>query len=372
MAKVSSTSSSEDSVGRVPSGTLRRRLLRTIAFVILLLGVDRVAYVAAFPQFDKVMRLTTLEKPHDILIVGSSHVVWDLDHKAAAEYTGLRIGMVSVPGANMELRRHLILDYLAHQSDDQRPLVVVMEADQHSFNSARYPETSTAALLGYYHRGILRDFLWARLSLADKILNSALYVHSLNAQFVFIGARIYDRAGEMLANLFGPLTRLVGTSEAPPDAMQLPEWAQGAESPPVAADAPREDPAEIQKRRLNAWRKQYAEFDARVDPEPAAAFERLISDVRKDPRVTLILLDTPNFLLFPEREASFDQNVRSRFLKPTGDGRIQFWRFDRKSFETDPQIYADASHLNVNGRVMFTQEFILRVRELMRSLTKGT
>ncbi|MCR9143415.1 MAG: hypothetical protein NXI24_14285 [bacterium] len=349
----------------------RRRALHGLAFVLLLLGVDRLAYIAAFPQFDRVLHLTKLEKAHEILIVGSSHVLWDLDHKWAANQSGRKIEMVSVPGANMDLRRHLVQDYLKHQGDSAGPFVIVMEADKYSFDSKRYPEAAPNAMLGYYHHGILREFLWGRLDQNQRILNSLLHVRSLNQPFVFIGARVYDRAGEILSNLFGPLLRLLPGDSDPAAVPQLPPWMQaaanetaqpGTQQSETAQAAPPTDSAEDP--RLAKWREQYAEYDVRVDPEPARAFQELIEFVQADPRVRLILLDTPNFLLFPGREERFNREVRAVLQEPTSHERIEYWRFDRAVFELDPTIFADASHLNVPGRIAFTQEFTRRVKEM--------
>lgn len=373
MAKVSSTSNSESENARAAAtnipGQWRRRLLHLVAFLLLCVGVDRLVYIAAFPQFDKVMRLTTLEKTHDILIVGSSHVFWDLDHQWVAKQTGLKVGMASIPGANMDLRRHLIRDYLKHQANADRPLVIVMEADKHSFDSKRYPETSINVLLGYYHHGILREFLWQRLDLQDRILNTLLHVSSLNPQFVFIGARIHDRAGEILSNLFGPLIRLFDNQESDQAAPRLPEWMQAGGGPgdEQATQDHSQSQSEQADRRLETWRSQYAEFKVQVDSVPLDAFRDLIAVVESDPRVILVLLDTPNFLLFPAREARFDREVRAILKEPTKNDRIKFWRFDRTRFELDSKMFADASHLNVPGRIAYTTEFTDRIRRLIET-----
>jgi hypothetical protein len=252
MEKVSSTSSSNFS---------RRRLLHLTAFVLLCLGVDRLAYIAAFPQFDRVLRLTTLEKPHEILVVGSSHVLWDLDHKWAAGKSGREIAMVSVPGANMDLRRHLIQDYIKHQGNAAGPFIIVMEADKYSFDSKRYPAPAPNAMLGYYHRGILREFLWGRLDFGERVLNSLLQVRSLNPSFVFIGARVHDRAGEIISNLFGPVRSVFEGEEPAAPAPQLPEWMQsGGASDPGQIEKDQASTRAAEANRLAKWRDQYTKL----------------------------------------------------------------------------------------------------------------
>ncbi len=371
MEKISSTSSFK---------VWRRRALHALAFALLIVGVDRLAYLAAFPQFDRVLSLTKLEKPHEILIVGSSHVLWDLDHKWAGQQSGREIEMISVPGANLELRGQLIREYVSRRSAGEAPLWVVMEADKYSFDSKRYPPPLTNSLLGYYHHGILRDLLWERLSPGERALNTLLHVRSLNPSFVFVGSRVHDRAARIFSNLFHPLLRLFEepTQDATP---ALPEWMQSGNAP--ATDTQTEtrpgpgetqagdgtapaaaDPGDAERRRLKKWREQYYQYDVRIDPEPEQSFRELLDFVRNDPRIYLILLDTPNFLLFPEREARFNSEVRARLLAAAEHERIQYWRFDRARFELDASIFADASHLNVPGRIAFTQEFTRRVREL--------
>jgi hypothetical protein len=102
----------------------------------------------------------------------------------------------------------------------------------------------------------------------------------------------------------------------------------------------------------------------RVDAADLRAFQELVEFVRNDARIQLILLDTPNFLLFPDREARFNEQVRDELIGPTVHERIEYWRFDRATFELDATIFADASHLNGAGRIAFTQEFARRVQRL--------
>lgn len=359
MDRVSSTSSSESGATPWP-----RFALRSVLFLVSVFVMDALVYFAAYPWFNDLHKLGVIEKRSDAIVVGSSHVFWDIDEKFLGQATGRSFAMLSVPGGNMEIRRHLIEEYLERHAQ-QPPTVVLLETDKYSFHAERYPAEAFRPLIAYYHRGILRDYLAEKMNARGLYVERMFRTYSLNGVSYFIGARLYNRAGAVLkqvAKVFGydwesqddtPIFDLGGT---PADATPG--------TPPVrneAAPVPGEDP------RLQLWRTQYAKYTPdNIAADDVAEFEKILALALKFPRTKFVLLETPNILLFPERDAGFDRRVRELFHEADREyANVEYVRLAPEVFEREAGLYFDGSHMNMEGRVQYTQALLAELRIIL-------
>lgn len=386
MDPVSYTSSSESrlpawlarlSPGRIADPRLRF-FVRAAIFFVLLFALDRLGYRLLFANFDRSNRIAEIRETHDIVLVGSSHVLWDFDRDWIEANTPHRVGMLSAPGANIELRRAFAEDHLRLAAAPPRLLVV--EADKYVFNKDRYQADAWRPLAGYYPSGILRDYLGAKLRALPR--RGAPYfishLHCYNSEFHYIGFRLMEKVSGPLAGL-GPLRGgLVSfdASGAPifapppgaeaPAAPQTPATASGG---PDAAQTARslaamrallgDDP------RLVGWRESYARYDASVDTALNTELRALVEYMQRYPQTILILLETPNLPLVPEREAEFDR-IRALLAEAAaGRSNVRYLRIEPERFERDVTLFLDASHMGPRGRIEYSAAFLEAVRELL-------
>ncbi len=378
MDRVSSTSSSK-------ATPWPRFALRALIFLVSVFLMDALIYFAVYPWFNDLHKLGAIEERSDAVVVGSSHVFWDIDVKFLSQATGREFAMLSVPGGNMEIRRHLVEEYFERHGESP-PALIILETDKYSFHAERYPAGAFRPLIGYYHKGILREYLAEKMAARDLYVERIFRTCSLNGVSYFIGARIYNRAGaigKQIAKVFGvewesqddtPIFDLGGTPAgggAPVDASGAPgtpaddgedDVGDGPNAEEAPATVPGEDP------RLQLWREQYAKYSPeKISAGDVAEFGRIIALAQQHPQTTFVLLETPNILLFPERDAGFEEHVRAVFREAADQyENVKYVRLAPEVFESEAELYFDGSHMNFEGRVQYTQALLAEVRGLLR------
>ncbi len=356
-----------------------RFLVRAAIFLILLVAFDRLAYRLLFANFDRSNRIAEIRETQDIVFVGSSHVLWDFDRDWIEANSPYQVGMLSAPGANIELRRAFAEDHLRLAPSASRLLVV--EADKYVFNKDRYQADAWRPLVGYYPSGILREFLGAKLrSLPQRGAPYFIsHVHCYNSEFHYIGFRLMEKLSGPLAGL-GPLRGgLVsfdasgapilapppgGEAPAAPQTFATPGTPSGDAADPQTARSLAEMRALLgDDPRLDAWRESYARYDASVDPALYTELRTLVEGMQRYPQTTLVLLETPNLPLAPEREAEFDQ-IRVQLAElAAGQPNVRYLRIEPERFERDVTLFLDASHMGPRGRIEYSAAFLKAVRE---------
>ena len=76
--------------------------------------------------------------------------------------------------------------------------------------------------------------------------------------------------------------------------------------------------------------------------------------------VNVILLETPVFNFDSTSNDGFD-DVRKLFVNAQND-KIRYLRLEPEFFESNFSLYFDASHLNINGRIAYTQKLATQLK----------
>lgn len=389
MDPVSYTSNSESrlsawlarvSPARIENPRLRF-FVRAAIFLVLLFALDRLGYRLLFANFDRSNRIAQIRETRDIVFAGSSHVLWDFDRDWIEANTPYRVGMLSAPGANIELRRAFAEDHLRLAAAPPRLLVV--EADKYVFNKDRYQADAWRPLAGYYPSGILRDYLGAKLRALPQrgVPYLVSHLHCYNSEFHYIGFRLMEKFSGPLAGL-GPLRGgLVSFDASGAPILAPPPGAAAPAAPqtPATSDTPADDgdPAQTagslaemrallgDDPRLVGWRESYARYDASVDPALYTELRALVEGMQRYPQTILILLETPNLPLVPEREAEFDRIRALLAESAAGRANVRYLRIEPERFERDVTLFLDASHMGPRGRIEYSAAFLEAVRELL-------
>ncbi|TGL95106.1 hypothetical protein EHQ76_17110 [Leptospira barantonii] len=310
------------------SSTSSSKILRyTSLTLVLLLSVflfDRVWYALLFGQYDKMFSMIKNFKPANTLIVGSSHILWDLDAEVLAKESGKQVVLLNVPGANLTLRKEIVSEYL-RKNKNQLPSLLVLETDKFAFNKERYPDSAYKSVKGYYHKGLFRNFLDKKVpeeSLLEYWTFRISHSYSLNSYSHFIFSKLYDK---YLSSLF--------------------VWKLNAEEPNRT----------VSEMRVSRWKKQYEGLSPKLEPE----LIQELYDILKLTRhygVKAVLLETPNYRFSKEDDSKYEV-VREELKKiAEGSGAI-YMRLNPEEFETDPETFFDASHMNPFGKAGYTAAF---------------
>jgi hypothetical protein len=278
------------------------------------------------------------KEKHDILLIGSSHMLWDIDRDQLEKSIGKKVGVLNIPGANMEMRYEFINDYLNRFSNDL-PKLILLETDKYSFHPKRYPGDTYKAILGYYHKGLFQPYLRRKVYETDGAFVSLAFlmvkIYSYNHFFHYIGGRFYDR---YISNI-------------------LPVAFSWFSSDLYAEDSKDELTTEDQKKIKN-WVRLYEELGNSIDPKSKEYFDK-ITEITKMHNIRLILLDTPNYSF--DDETDFDP-IRKVFKNSESD-KITYLRLSPEKYEKNLKYLHDASHLNLFGRMAYTKELSEYLRE---------
>lgn len=331
--------------------------MRVALFALALWCVDLGCYQLSYRYFDKINHIGAIEQPQRVWLIGTSHVFWGIEPNMLRVASAGSLGVLSVPGANTELRRALVEETLRRH--DQAVRLIIIEADVYAYAPERYPHEAWRSLIGYYHRGVLRDFLAERFAELPYCgwFHRLLRSYTLSNDFAFIGMRYWkllfgDLARTLHALSGRPPTTLLDYGAAPPPGESLP--GVGA----VPAALPRD-----QDPRREEWRRQYAAHVGRIDERAVEQLRQAIATALQNQNVEVVLLETPNANFFPERAAELDRvRAATRALTTTSD-RVHYLRLDPAKYEDDFSLYLDASHLGPRGRAQYTEDLI---RELQR------
>ncbi|RHX92918.1 hypothetical protein [Leptospira stimsonii] len=317
MDPVSSTSSSK---------TLRYvSLLFTLLLSVIVL--DRISYSFFFSQYDKMFSLYKNFKPSNVLIVGSSHILWDLDPVVLAKELKQPVTLLNIPGANLTLRKEIVGEYI-RKNGNQKPSLLVLEADKFVFHKGRYPDSAYKSVKGYYHKGLFTDFLDRKVS-EESFLEYWMFrishSYSLNSFSHFIFSKLYDK---YLSTIF--------------------VWRLNANE--------REN-----EERIESWKKQYENLSPQIEGEIVQELYEILKFTQKN-GVKVVLLETPNFF-FSEQENSKYDVVRKELSKIAENSGAVYLRLDPSVFETRSEFFFDASHLNLLGKAAYTDYFQKELRK---------
>ncbi|PJZ58997.1 hypothetical protein [Leptospira barantonii] len=312
------------------SSTSSSKILRyaSLTFVLLLsvFLFDRVWYALLFGQYDKMFSMTKNFKPANTLIVGSSHILWDLDAEVLAKESGKQVVLLNVPGANLTLRKEIVSEYL-RKNKNQLPSLLVLETDKFAFNKERYPDSAYKSVKGYYHKGLFQNFLDKKVSeesLLEYWTFRVSHSYSLNSYSHFIFSKLYDK---YLSSLF--------------------VWKLNAEES-------KSQQSQIDAR-VSAWKKQYEGLAPKLEPDLIQELYDILKLTRQA-RVKTILLETPNYRFSKEEDLSYEI-VREGLKKIAEQSGAVYLRLNPEEFETDPEIFFDASHFNLLGKAKYTAAF---------------
>ncbi|MBX7056545.1 MAG: hypothetical protein K1X75_00675 [Leptospirales bacterium] len=354
MDQISSTSSSEDRswLDRGVASPRLRWLLRLGLFGVLLWACDYGCYSFSYRYFDKINHLGALEKPNPVWLVGSSHVFWGVEPELFRSETGLSLGMLSVPGANNELRGALVREVVERHRASAR--LIIIEADVFTYSSSRYPEGAWQLLIGYYHRGLFRDYLQRKFSESEPYFQfyRALRSYTLSSDFGYIGMRFWklifgDLSVALRQLLQLPPESLADYGAAPPPGGTLP----GVGS--VEADTPRARDLRIQE-----WRTLYGDFVGKVELLELVQMDMAAREALRDPQAQVVLLETPNANCFPDRQRELDAVRAITRRIASANPRLHYLRIEPQIFEEDFSLYLDGSHLSPLGRALYTRALI--------------
>lgn len=302
-----------------------------LIFIVCLIIFDNACYKIGYSFFDKMNHLGKIKEDTSIAIIGSSNVFWDLDTEQISRSTSLRVNMFSIAGGTMEFRYYLLKDFLKlHEKNP--PSIVVLHTDRFAFNRKRYGDESYKSLQGYYHNGILNEYLDKKWDNSfDSKLKKISKAYSLNSEAYFILSKMIDKIPISLANMFA-LQGSINMEEG-----QTPNKKQ-------------------------EWKLQYGNPEEFFDYDESFQrhYEMCISIMKENHRITFILLDTPMIHLFEDKYFEPIRNI----YKTSESENIKYIYIDNDRFLSDESLYFDASHLNIIGRSIYTEEFIKNLKQI--------
>ncbi|MBM9578299.1 hypothetical protein JWG45_14185 [Leptospira sp. 201903070] len=290
-----------------------------LTLFISVFAFDRISYSLFFPQYDKMFSMYKNFKPSNVLIVGSSHILWDLDPFVLTKEFGKPVTLLNVPGANLILRKEIVREYLK-KNQNQKPSLLVLETDKFVFHKERYPDSAYKSVKGYYHKEMFTDFL-DRKVLEESFLEYWMFrisqAYSLNSFSHFIFSKLYDK---YLSSVF--------------------VWKLSANE---------------NEEKIQIWKKQYENLSPKIEADLVEELYEILKFSREN-GLKVILLETPNYLFSEEEDQKYDV-VRKKLSKIAEDSDSTYLRLSPNSFETKSEFFFDASHLNLLGKAAYTDSF---------------
>lgn len=311
-----------------------KKIFRLFIILFIFWFIDFSIYTTLFKYYNQFYNLTNMSQKSNFLLIGSSHILWDIVPQMIEEsIPDYKVNMINIPGANMEIRTELFKEYLK-KNPDQKINLIVLETDKYLFNSKRYPDRTYKALLPYFHKGYFNDFLIEKLKVKEGFPYIIPFIiiksFSFNESFHFLAGKIYDlliqRIFSIALNLFFPSDLY-------------------ADEPSLVT--------EKNRKKIELWRKEYISLGNDIDPEMVDSFKKFIS-LAKDNHIKMILLETPNYDFGNDKDFEKTREIINNSL----DDTIKYIRVKPGIYEKNIDLLYDASHLNQEGRVMYTKDFI--------------
>ncbi|TGN01592.1 hypothetical protein [Leptospira yasudae] len=328
------------------SSTSSSKILRYAGLALVLLFsvvlFDRIWYALLFGQYDKMFSMSKNFKPANTLIVGSSHILWDLDPEVLAKETGKPVVLLNVPGANLTLRKEIVSEYLK-KNRAQLPSLLVLETDKFAFNPDRYPDSAYKSVKGYYHKGLFVDFLDQKVPQESPVEYWTFRIshsYSLNSFSHFILSKLYDK---YLSSVFVWKLNAESTTETK---KQTQEGANGD---------PKKGQVAEQDIRIAEWKKQYEGLAPKLDPKLIQELYEILKLTRTH-GVKTVLLETPNYFFSQEDDRRYEI-VRNELKRIAEQSNAVYLRLNPDRFETRPELFFDASHFNLLGKAEYTAVF---------------
>ena len=309
-----------------------------LIFIVCLIIFDNACYKIGYPLFDKMNHLGKIKEDSNIAIIGSSNIFWDLDIEEISRSTGVKVNMFSIAGGTMEFRYYLLKDFLRlHEKNP--PSLIVLHTDRFAFNRKRYGDEAFKSLQGYYHSGILDEYLNKKWDNSfDSKLKKISKAYSLNSEAYFIISKIMDKIPISLANIFSLQSSF--KMESGQTSSKKKEWLEHYGDP-----------------------EDFLDLDVSFQKH----YEMCIALMKENPRITFILLDTPMIHLFNDK---YFEPIR-KIYKASESENIKYIYIENDRFSKDESIYFDASHLNLIGRSIYTDEFIKNLKQINLLPVKG-
>ncbi|MBM9502649.1 hypothetical protein JWG44_20550 [Leptospira sp. 201903071] len=307
------------------SSTSSSKVLRSAGlFIALLFSVlvfDRISYSLFFPQYDKMFSMVKNFKPSNVLIVGSSHILWDLDPSLLTKEFGKTVTLLNIPGANLTLRKEIVREYL-RKNQNQKPSLLVLETDKFVFHKGRYPDSAYKSIKGYYHKRMFINFLDQKVS-EESFLEYWMFrisqSYSLNSFSHFIFSKLYDK---YLSSIF--------------------VWKLNASE-------------KENEERIRNWKKQYENLSPQIENDLVQELYEILKFAREN-GMKVVLLETPNYFFSEEENGRYDL-VRKELSRIAEVSDSIYLRLNPGSFETKSEFFFDASHLNLLGKAVYTDAF---------------
>lgn len=351
-----------------------RSLMHLLIVGLLVLAFDRALYAVFFRQYDKLLRLTRLEKPVDVLIVGSSNLLWALDADYLAARTKLRVNIITIAGGDTGFRLNVLKEYLRRHGP---PRLFVLQTDAYLFDRHRYQKEAYRQIEGYYPAGLLSDYIRGRWDdPKDLWLNTISASHALNSQKGYIGTRVYEKFAGLVEQVTGykpletelpvegPTPSPAGNQAGTKNDGTAPTKTAGREQSSAGKTSTEANTRNLEiigatpEARLALWHKTYSETDRDLREAPAlvAGFEQTVELIRRH-TVTSIFLEPPAFPL-PYGQDRIEA-VRERIRKAAASApHIRYIR-DLPGFgpgeRSNANLFFDPAHVNVAGRIAYSK-----------------
>ncbi|TGM52966.1 hypothetical protein [Leptospira adleri] len=313
------------------SSTSNSKILRyagfAIAFLFSVFVFDRISYTLFFPQYDKMFSMYKNFKPSEVLIVGSSHILWDLDPVVLTKESGKPVTLLNIPGANLTLRKEIVKEYF-RKNQNQKPSLLVLETDKFVFHKERYPDSAYKSVKGYYHKGLFVDFLDRKVpkeSVLEYWTFRISHSYSLNSFSHFIFSKLYDK---YLSSIF--------------------VWKLNASE-------------KENEEKIRNWKNQYEHLSPQIEKDLVQELYEILK-FAGDNGVKVVLLETPNYFFSEEENRKYD-SVRKELMRIAEDSGSVYLRLDPGLFETKLEFFFDASHLNLSGKAAYTDFFQKELRK---------
>ncbi len=298
-------------------------------------------YRVALPFYDKRNRLLKIADPAEIFIIGSSHVLWDIDPTLLSTETGKSVNLISPPGADMELR-HAILSDAIRLHKNRLPHYLILETDKYSFDGKRYPEDVYKSLKAYYHQGILRNYLEEKISdPVDLFFLKVIKVYSMNGDFHIISTEMIDSLVDIILH-------------------------RNREN--INSSVPDEDPANGEDRRIS-WEKKWEPVykkEYTTPGENSRLRNHFLAIVKlcKTNKIELVLLNTPNYRFLTAGLNTTDGPVPYFKELSAQNPHVHYMELNPYLFQNDISLLYDPSHLNKQGQILYTKALSEELRQM--------
>lgn len=305
----------------------KMRLVWFVFLVTSLFVFDKVIYETLFVGIDGSYRIVRGLGKSEVLVVGSSHVTWDIDDAALASKLSQTVSRIGVASADIRFRIAVVDEYLRQNP----PRLILVEVDDYVFHPERYriPKEVT---LPYWHKGLFHNIskeVWGNeFSFKVARVSRAFSVNTEYTSFLQrVSLKLLPFYLRLQSPMRSPSSGTVGVSES----------------------------ADAKRARLY---QSIEDSPEQIDPRLLTDFENFLK-FASGLKSKVVLIETPNIRVPGVNGFVQTQEIITELSKKYG---ITFL-YPFRDQETEASWFHDATHLTPAGSQEYTNRLLKMLKD---------